>query len=173
MQSLNMTDIANPFQPPNSEDERPKLIKQANWRSAWMIAWPFIYGANMIVPIMVGRELIRDAGLLGVIFASVLLLALGWTLFVTWPALAIRLSLGSIFTALLQFFPILHFILGILAFGLAVELGQATDMNDQVMPSIDTEWGGFIVTLTMGFMLMLISTGFGILGMLIFRWRDK
>lgn len=168
-----MTNVANPFQPPTSEDERPKLTQQANWRSAWVIAWPFIYGANLIVPLMVGRDLIRDAGIFGVTFASVLLLALGCTLFFTWPALAIRLSVGSIFTALLQFFPILHFILGILAFGLAVELGQATYMNDQVMPSIDSELGGFIMTLTMGSMLMLISTGFGILVLLIFRWRDK
>lgn len=164
---------ANPFQPPTSiRSIAPTRFRRTRLRDFLMIAWPFIFGANMIVPLLFGWELVEQSGALGVLFASVILLALGWLLFVLWPALALRLTFGSIFTALLQIFPILHMIIGIIAFGITFELGQATDMNDQAMPRITSELGGFIITSVMGCTLLLFATGIGTLFFFIFRWHE-
>jgi hypothetical protein len=168
-----MNSEANPFQPPTSTGgTAPTRFRRTRLRDFLIIAWPFIFGANMIIPLLFGWELVENSGALGVMFASVILLALGWLLFVVWPALALRLSFGSIFTALLQFFPILHMIIGIIAFGITFELGQATDMNDQTMPKITSELGGFIITIIMGSTLLLFASGIGTLFFFIFRWHE-
>jgi hypothetical protein len=168
-----MNSEANPFQPPTSSGSiAPTRFRRTRLRDFLIIAWPFIFGANMIVPLLFGWELVEQSGALGVLFASVILLALGWLLFVVWPALALRLTFGAIFTALLQFFPILHMILGIIAFGITLELGQAAEMNDQAMPRITSELGGFIITSIMGCTLLLSATGIGTLFLFIFRWGE-
>ena len=163
----------NPFQPPTSTaGTAPTRFRRTRLQNFLIIAWPFIFGANMIIPLLFGWELVEQSGAMGVILASIILLALGWLLFVVWPALALRLTFGSIFTALLQFFPIVHMIIGIIAFGITIELGQATDMNDQVMPKITSELGGFIITSITGCSLLLFATGIGTLFFFIFRWHE-
>lgn len=127
----------------------------------------------MVIPLMAGMELLDEAGVYGVALATLLLLVSGWALFVLWPALAVRVSVGSIVTALLQFFPILHFVIGIIAFSIALQLGHATDFTDDSGPKITSEVGGFLITFIMGSTLLLLATGIGTLLLFIVHSRDN
>ena len=167
-----MVTEANPFQPPALENARIGKRTSPGWlQNTLLIVWPFIFGANMIIPLLVGWEMIAEVGAIGAGLASLLLLLLGWVLFYVWPAFATRMSIGAIFTAILQVFPIVHFIFGLIAFGITVELGQAIDISDDSGPGITTELGGFLITSLMGLMLLLLSLGFGVLVLFVVNWR--
>jgi hypothetical protein len=167
-----MVTDTNPFQPPALENVRIAKRSSTGWlQHTLLIVWPFIFGANMIIPLLVGWDMIAEDGAIGAGIASLLLLLLGWALFYVWPAFATRMSVGAILTAILQVFPIVHFIFGLIAFGITVELGQAIDISDDSGPGITTELGGFLITSLMGLMLLLLSLGFGVLIFFVVNWR--
>jgi len=139
-----------------SESKKPKTLKMI-----LLIIWPFIFMANMILPMLFGWDLLDKAGSIGVLCATLALLIPGWLLIAIWPAAGKRLIVGAILMTLLQFFPVLHIILGVVAFEVTAYLGQATEMNDLQSASIDTELGGFIITMLVGSGLLAIATGMG------------
>lgn len=164
----------NPFQPPQSaESISSEKVKRSRLVEVLKFLWPILFGANMVIPLMAGMELLDVAGFYGVALATLLLLVSGWSLFVIWPALAVRVSAGSIVTALLQFFPILHFVIGIIAFSITVQLGHASDFKDDSGPKITSEVGGFLITFIMGSILLFTATGIGTLLLFIVRSRDN
>lgn len=153
---------ANPYLAPGaergpiSEGNKPKTLS-----GILLVAWPFVFVANMILPMLFGWDLLEKAGFAGVLCATLTLLILGWVLIAVGPSVGKRLIVGSIFMALLQFFPVLHIILGVIAFEVTAYLGQATEMNDLQSASIDTELGGFIITAMVGLGLLVTAAGMG------------
>jgi hypothetical protein len=141
---------------PISESKKPKNLKVI-----LLIVWPFVFMANMILPMLFGWDLLDKAGSIGVLCATLALLIPGWLLIAIWPTAGKRLIVGAILVALLQFFPVLHIILGVIAFEVTAYLGQATEMNDLQSASIDTEFGGFIITMLVGSGLLVIAIGMG------------
>ena len=93
--------------------------------------------------------------------AAIILLIAGWIPFVVWPRLAYRLSLGSIVTAILQFFPLPHLFAGLIGFAITAELGLAVEGTDISSEEVTSELGGFVITAITGSCLLLFSLGVG------------
>ena len=166
-----MNTPTNPFSPPTVSDNVTKPRKKLRrFHEVLVVAWPFVFGANMIVPLLFGRNLIENRGSLGMALAAIMLLLAGWMLFVVWPPLAYRLSLGSIVTALLQFFPLLHLFAGLIAFAITVNLGLAVDATDFSSEEVTSELGGFVITAITGSCLLLFSLG---VGTFVFIFTDR
>ena len=157
-----MNTPTNPFSPPTVSESATKPRKRSKlFHEALLVAWPFVFGANMIVPLLFGRNLIENRGSLGMALAAIILLIAGWIPFVVWPRLAYRLSLGSIVTALLQFFPLLHLFAGLIGFAITAELGLAVEGTDISSEEVTSELGGFVITAITGSCLLLFSLGVG------------
>jgi hypothetical protein len=160
-----MTDNSNPYRPLDSIEETPSDENQVSegLDAVAFVAWPVVFGLNMIVPLAFGWDLARDHGRMGVCIAALFLLVAGWILCLRQRSIARKLILGATVTALSQFFPVFQFLAGIVAFAIAVSLGVAADGSDDGPIEITSELGGFVVTVLVGGMLLIGAAITGLL----------
>jgi hypothetical protein len=134
-------------------------------------AWPIVFGLNLVIPLLLGWDMTREHGRIGVFLAAALLLTSGWAVCYARPSVARRLILGSTLTALSQLFPILQIVAGCIAVAVADSfalLGHGGHGG----PAQFSEPGGFIVTLLVGCILLTFAGTTGwVLGLLLpKRW---
>ncbi len=153
----------NPYAAPQEASSLPKPVVQPDSTDlVAVIAWPFVFLLNMIVPLMFGLDLTARTGRTGMWIASLLLLVLGWIYCGRKSFLGRRLVLGSIFTALSQAFPILHLILGMIAFGIMRSLGGAHPGDDIQREEITGEFSAFVMTLMVAVPLLVLAQCIGL-----------
>ena len=132
-------------------------------------AWTFVFGANLIVPLLFGWGLTQDHGRTGMLVALVGFLSAGWAFCFSRPIAARKLIAGSVITGVSQVFPVLHIIAGTMALEIALRFGFVA-INDASPMGHDVsgEAGGFLLTLIVGCTLLVCAAGAGqLLGFLL------
>lgn len=164
--------MTNPYASPESSDasaaQDGRIARQIDKFA--VIAWPIVFGLNMIVPAMLGWNMTREQGRMGMFAASGVLLALGWWVCLVKNALARRLIVGSLLTALSQFVPVLQIGAGVAAVALASQL-ELADIGFANAENV-TELGGFVITFVVGGILIACAGIAGLIAGLVLpqRW---
>ncbi|HEY2412789.1 MAG TPA: hypothetical protein VGI40_11130 [Pirellulaceae bacterium] len=158
-----MSDDINPYESPQEvESVGPLSYSSIDWSaSLW---WPVVFGANLIVPVLLGWQIAREYGRFGMCLTSFLFLAAGWALCCLRPAIARRLIAGSAVFAISQLFPLIQMVSGIVAVGAVEWLGLGDDRGDMGISTIPTFLGGCLATAIVGIILLSIA---GVLGFIV------
>lgn len=123
-------------------------------------AWLLVFLLNLGVPVLLGFSLCSNDGRLGVVLTIVFLLLLTTIIVSRNHELRRRWLTGSWVVAVLQFFPIVHLILGTVSLKLLVLAGLVNDMTkpDDVpnFGPIDF-WPACLLTLMVGGGLLVIA----------------
>ncbi len=150
----------NPYEAPmaplqeGQEERRSRRI---------LLAWVAVFVLNMAFPLLFGWSLTREHGRIGMMAAASLLLAMGWCICSVARDFATPFIGGAAFVALAQLFPILQMIAGLIGMGVGQALDLA-DFGDESRPDrILSEFGGFVITIVTGGLLIAAGAGFGLL----------
>lgn len=121
----------NPFDPPLHRERVGRFDElYAQRRSKFArIGWPVVFALNLVVPVMLVVVNQPWSGQLGAIAAFIMLLMMGWRLCCQYPDFGRKLVIGSIFVALSQVFPIIHFWAGIVASIVLSLFSHRADLN--------------------------------------------
>ena len=149
---MQMNEDENPYQPVlfQSDPESQTQSDQKRIDRFAMIAWPVVFGLNLILPWFLSLGLTQRHGRFGVEGALAVLLVCSWSLCYLVPYVARRLIFGSIFTALTQLFPVVQIYAGVIAISLAKKIGMMNYDDDMQLGSTLSETGGFVVTTIVG-----------------------
>ena len=124
-------------------------------------AWLTVFLANSPVPLFYAWFLTAKHGRIGMVAAIVLWWSLGHLVCKTNRRLGLSLVAGGILVALSQCFPLLQIIAGMVSLNIYGRLAQAVAGGSVRGPQEQTEFGGFLVTMLTGGMLMAVALGFG------------
>lgn len=126
----------------------PAAPSRSRWRySAWVVALV----CNLPLPLILGWGCAGEPGRVGIVVAVFFVWLLGHTFISLRERSADSLLLGSVCTAALQFFPIVHIIAGAAALGLTQRLDPYTTAYRV------SGVGGFVATLLTAALLMLAA----------------
>lgn len=151
-----MHDAPNPYRAPQADAAAlsPAPALSLEWPT--LIAWPFVFGLNLIVPLIFAWDVTQEHGQWGMAVAVFAMLVSGWALGCFRPVWLRRVVMGGIFVAGTQFIPILQVVAGMVA--LLVVSGP-----------ISNEFMGCVVTLLVGGQLLAVAAGVGLVLSLLFR----
>jgi hypothetical protein len=121
-------------------------------------AWGGVFMFNILVPAFFGWLSTTESGRTGMVIAVVVQLCAGFWVCAKVRTIGLYLVIGGFAVALSQVFPILQFIAGAVALGIGRVLGLANTEDN-----VTSEFGGFIVTMITGGILMALSAGCGFL----------
>ncbi len=131
-------------------------------QSAWFCA----VAVNLPVPLLLGYSLVQNQRCeAGLIVAVALIWITGALLCVQWYGLMWRLMVGSIFTALSQFLPIAHMVIGATAMGIS----RAIFDPERTTEPITSIPEAFSTTLLTGLGVILLALSIGAALIAIFR----
>jgi len=127
-------------------------------------AWFLAVALNLPVPFSLGYPLVKASGSEPGLFAGIVAVYFAGLWGCTqWPGLMWRLLVGSIFTALSQFMPAAHMVIGLVAMGISREifdLGRATDRiafpSEAFSTTLLTGLGVIFLALSIGAALITI-----------------
>jgi hypothetical protein len=154
----------NPYESPQEVESVGPLSPYSSIDRTAFLSWPAVFGANLVIPVLLGWQIARDYGRLGMCFTAMLFLAVGWMLCYIRPAIARRLIAGSTLFAFSQLFPIVQIISGMAAVQVVVLLGLGDPRGDMGIPSIPTFLGGCLATAMVGGFLLGSA---GVLGFIV------
>jgi hypothetical protein len=124
----------------------------------WQIGWSFVFGANLILPLLFGWEMTRRGGWIGMGCAIVVWWTLGLLACVCARRLATRLVYGGVLVALFQGCFIPHIIVGTISLGIWSALsGDAVGDHVVMAGARFPEIGGFVVTFLTGGQLLFLA----------------
>ena len=126
------------------------------------LAWVAVFAFNMAVPLLFGLSMINWRGMIGMAVAIVVLMATGCWICATFREFGVSLVIGGMLIGLTQMVPILQFIAGMVGVTIGEVLG-VFHMGDEDSPTRINEFGGFIVTLITGTILITMSAASGFL----------
>ncbi|MBW3600364.1 MAG: hypothetical protein KY475_24250 [Planctomycetes bacterium] len=155
-------DEPNPYESPRqiANSEEGPLGNTGGIDKFAIIAWPVVFGLNIIIPAWFGWAVTGEHGRIGLCLASALFLASGWVLCYVRPAITRRLILGALVFAPSQFIPVVQIVAGIIAFIIAGALGLTGPDNDEPTG----EFGGFVITFIVGGILLMFA---GVIGWIV------
>ena len=164
-----MIDSENPYRAPES-DAAPVSNGRRGGRidGPAFLAWPIVFGLNMVLPLLFSGEVTKRHGQLGLCIAALVLLVGGWVLCAWSGSTARKLILGSALVALTQVLPLLQIIAGSVSISIAQSFqlveggGGDPDLDEQFMPQITSELGGFVVTMLVGAILLTCASLIGL-----------
>jgi large-conductance mechanosensitive channel len=154
----------NPYEPPKSSTmPTPDRGTSSRRARAWTFgAWIFVCAINLAVPLLFSATLIEAHGKIGMMLAIVSFFFCGCCLCAFQRDLALAVIIGGVFVALTQLFPILHIVAGWIGVAVGDALGLADFGSGDKSPRLLSEFGGFVVTLITGGILMAVATGIGL-----------
>lgn len=157
-------DEPNPYEAPLAVASGPPLTRPTRPRGGGrlLLGWAVVFSCNMIVPLLFGWDLTRDAGRGGLFAAGALLLGGGLWLCRAWPTLGGPLVAGAVLVSLTQLLPILQIIAGLMGLRLARAFGQAVSLGEFDFDRITGGLGGFVATLVTGGLLIGVSAAIGL-----------
>ncbi|QEH35324.1 hypothetical protein OJF2_38750 [Aquisphaera giovannonii] len=148
-----MTDF-DPYAPPAHAGSGEAIRRLVGPRTA--LGWIAVFLLNMIVPLLFGWSMTREGGRVGMAAAILTLFATGCWICTARRQLASPLLLGAAFVGLSQVFPLLQILAGSAGMVAATAL-RVAENNDDALPRVIGEAGGFVVTLVTGGLLMAAS----------------
>ncbi|MGE3776126.1 MAG: hypothetical protein AB7F89_02990 [Pirellulaceae bacterium] len=160
-----MNGTNNPYQSPEPLSAVPVASDASPPRRVdglALMAWPVVYGLNLVVPLLIGSDVTREHGRAGMWLAVVFLLAAGWAFCLWLPSAGRRVIWGAAVFALSQAFPIVQILAGAWSIGLAESCGMGVE-PDEMIGKISNNLGGFVVTLLVGAMLLGCAASVGFL----------
>jgi hypothetical protein len=132
------------------EPEEPRSL-------AWW--WTVVYAANLPMFVTLGVVITGKAGgLAGMLAAMVVGWLVGLAACYQLPRATEAVTVGAMYVAMLQIFPVLHFGAAVIA---VITWHQATGTSPVEVPGWRAELGVFTVTLTTGLILTLFAWVFG------------
>jgi hypothetical protein len=160
-----VTDV-NPYRPSQIESDTHFGVDDAADDRApnrFYFIWALVFAINCIAPVLFAINMTRDFGRLGVGIAVFMFLVMGWYFGRLHSRNAKRLVTGAIIVALTQFFPILQFISGFIAFSITEELGGVEKLDDEDFGfgEISSFFGGFVCTALTGGTLIGVAIVIG------------
>ena len=157
-------DEHNPYEPPKSSMPPPAPVDHANRRvQMWTFGtWIFVFAINMAVPLLFSASMTEEHGKLGMAVALGAFLTCGCFLCAFHRELARALIIGGVVVALTQIIPMLQFIAGSIGMAVGLGLGVADFGGDERGPSLTSEFGGFVVTLVTGGILITAAAVSGL-----------
>ena len=135
------------------------VTKPAVLQSAWLLAVLI----NLPIPIMFGAGVVVGPARFGMLLGTVVVYAVGVWLCLVQSGIMWRLILGSLLTALSQFWPVLHMLVGLIAMGISRAIFFIADQNFTRIPEVIS------ATILTGIGLILPSFVFGLIGIAVFR----
>jgi hypothetical protein len=162
-----MTEFENPYRAPAS-DAVAGVARSGRIDGLAFAAWPAVFGLNMVLPLFFSTVVTEHHGRFGLCIASFVLLAGGWALCAVSASTARKVILGAALVAVTQFFPVLQIIAGSVSMGIAQSFqlveggGGDPDLDEQDIPQITSELGGFIVTMLVGGILLTCASLIGL-----------
>ena len=160
-----MVDDDNPYAAPPKPEKQKHSDALARRRPGVFtyVTWAFVFAVNLALPLLFSSSITQQHGKLGMSIAALFLLASGCHVCSISRKQAAVLISGGALVGLSQLFPFLQFIAGILGLIVGQFLGLVYAGNDERSPQIISEFGGFVVTLVTGGILMAASASAGIL----------
>jgi len=168
---MNSEQDINPYEAPSANSplpaaQSPSIFFQKPWvvQSAWFLA----VAINLPVPLMFGFSLTAvGAARLGMLIGIAAVYGTGVWICVHRAEVMWRLIVGSVFTALSQFLPMLHMLVGIVAMGISKFIFDPDRERDQIeaIPEV------VLTTLLTGIGLILPSIVMGLIFLMLFRIR--
>lgn len=151
----------NPYASPQlpAEEDQDDSSPAGHWVLGWMIVYP----ANLVVPYLFAEVVIRGEAYAGMAFGMLTGFVFGLSLCLANPRFASAVVSGGIVVGFLQFFPVLHFLAGMVANWVVRAIGQGAPAADGEILMTTTVGGGFVATLVTGGLLLLASFVIGLL----------
>lgn len=153
---------SNPYEPTDTPVEAQEIPKRVIHSPLVLsIQWTVVVLCNLVVPLFVGWSLTQGFGQIGILLAVLLALVFGYWASVYMPLPVLFTLRGGMLVALSQFMPILQLIVGMVT----IDFFRKT----RIIPeeSLDRGnigfLGAFLLTATVGSILMAISCGLGLL----------
>jgi hypothetical protein len=153
-----MPPSANPYAAPQSDSadlSRERRSDGGNSKRRYF-GWLAVFALNLIVPLSIGWMTTELHGRIGMFFAMLMLLGLGFGICRTAHHIGFALVVGGVAVGLSQVFPILQLMGGTIAFAPANGIGL-TERAEFGPPNVDTVVAGFVVTMTTGGLLAAAS----------------
>ena len=156
-------DEQNPYEPPKSLVTDPAAPDYPDLRArVWTLAsWIFVFGINLAVPLIFSSSMTDEHGKLGMFIAVTSLLFSGCLVCAVRRELAVSLLIGGALVGLMQVFPLLQFLAGVIGMAAGSCFGLAEFGGDERSPRLTSELGGFVVTLITGGSLMTAAACLG------------
>jgi hypothetical protein len=129
-------------------------------------AWLFVFATNLAVPLLFSSSVTQAHGSLGMVFAILALLTLGGFLCTYHRELSRALLIGGVLIAMTQLIPIPQILAGWIGLAIGNALGLAEFSRGDQPARLTSEFGGFVVTLITGGILITAAACIG----LTLRW---
>ena len=161
----------NPYEPSDTPVDAQENSKRVIHSPLVLsIQWTVVLLCNLIAPLYLGWSITQGSGQMGILLAVLVALVFGYWASIYMPLTILFTLRGGLLVALSQFMPILQLIVGLIT----IEFFRKTRMIPE--ESLDRGsigfLGAFLLTGTVGSILMAISCGVGLLLRLITpdRW---
>jgi hypothetical protein len=135
---------------PAPADEPPTGATRPGF--AWQVAWFWVFGANLVVPLIYGLEVTRTGGRWGMWIAVAFTWLCGHLACGRRPLGAIFV-IGGVVVALSQLFPMLQFFCGAFSLEVVSKLG----LGVTGLTEVRTEFAGFVTTMLTASQLMFVA----------------
>jgi len=122
------------------------------------VAWGGVFSFNIFIPLIFGWMSTTESGRTGMAIAIVVQLCAGFWVCARVRTIGHYLVIGGFAIGLSQVFPIPQFVAGLVALIIGRGLGVANTEDN-----VTSAFGGFIVTMITGSILMALSAGCGFL----------
>lgn len=157
------TENDNPYSPPAPINNEVLVEDSASVNVRGLrIRWCVVTLVNVPIPVMFGMGTTTGAGQLGMPVGIGVVLAIGLALCSRFPRTMSNLCRGAVLTALSQFYPMLHIVIGMLA--VTICKWPSSSVGD-----LSGIFEGTLATLITGAGLIAVSLIFGIVMTLIFE----
>jgi hypothetical protein len=120
-----------------------------------LLAWSWVYIANLCIPVLWGSMVTREGGRVGMVTGIIVVFALGCRACYVSRKAVLTMVYGGWIVAASQLLPILHIFAGMMGTSAARLTGIEND-------NTNTAVGGFIATLVTGCILMTAAGAFGL-----------
>lgn len=144
--------ISNPYQPPVAEMSGEDPVDASVVRR-----WLAVFALNLPLPLYLGAGATSGAGITGMISAVAVIFLSGMWLCWRFPRLVRIMTTGGFLTALSQIVPVLHFIAGLIGFGVADSLHLLEDDSGFGKISTARFLAGFTVTAVTAVILLVTA----------------
>lgn len=162
---------SNPYSAPSMQDiaistevASAFFLKTRVVQSAWALAVLI----NLPIPVMFGSDVARGELRIGMVIGVLAVYGVGAWCCTMRPSVMWRLIVGSGLTALSQFFPVLHLVVGTIAMGISRFVFSELNPAGETLTRLSQVIASTILT---GVGLILPSIIFGLVGIAIFRIR--
>jgi hypothetical protein len=119
--------------------------------------WAMVFFMNLITPVLLGIDVVKAGGLVGMIAGVVVLLLVSTGFVIMFPKMGKCLISGGTLMMISQLIPVLQMMSGLFALRIWQELTGATESNLGQGNKMLAEIGGFTVTLMTAQPLLLIT----------------